>query len=102
MTDEYTPTVEDVREAYQVAGDGADFKRRFNERGTEFDRMIAAVERAARVEALREAAALAKQRQIDMEQCRKPDDCNLSARGAYLTCEDIIARAEDVERGVRD
>lgn len=53
----YTPTVEEVREAYQVAGDGADFKRRFNERGIEFDRMVASVERAAAVKALREAAA---------------------------------------------
>lgn len=37
MTDEYTPETEEIREAYQIAGDGADFKRRFFERGEDFD-----------------------------------------------------------------
>jgi hypothetical protein len=47
MTDEYTPTVEEVRGFYD---------ERFRGGGTEFDRMIAVVERAAAVKALREAA----------------------------------------------
>lgn len=93
MTSEYTPTEFEARETY-AAGD-------VHMEG-EFDRMIARVRAEARIAGLREAASIAKARQIDMEQCHKPDDCNVIARGAYLTCEDIICRAEDVERGVYD
>lgn len=38
MTEPYTPTTEEVREFYQSSEDGLDFKRRFFERGAEFDR----------------------------------------------------------------
>ncbi len=48
---EYTPTVEEVREEWATAP-----RRDRNARYAEFDRMIAAVERAAAVKALREAA----------------------------------------------
>jgi hypothetical protein len=49
MTDEYTPTVEEVR----ASADWGAFTD-----PAEFDRMVAAVERAAAVKALREAARL--------------------------------------------
>jgi len=62
---DYTPTVSEVREAYQAAGEGIDFKRRFNERGDEFDTWLAHVQADARKEALREAA--------DMFHARLPD-----------------------------
>ena len=50
MTD-YTPTLDELREAYQATGDGLDFKRRHDERAAEFDRAIAKV----KADALREA-----------------------------------------------
>ncbi|MCW2287018.1 hypothetical protein EDF60_1669 [Leucobacter luti] len=53
---EYTPTGEESRECYASSGDGLDFKRRFNERLVEHDRMIAEVERAAAEKALTAAA----------------------------------------------
>ena len=37
---ENIPTMAELREAYQSTGDGLDFKRRFFERGEEFDRAI--------------------------------------------------------------
>ena len=40
MTEQYTPTTAEVREAYQGTGDGLDFKRRYAERGEEFDRWL--------------------------------------------------------------
>lgn len=48
---EYTPTVEEVRDEWATA-----LRGERNARCAEFDRMIAAVERAAAVKALREAA----------------------------------------------
>jgi hypothetical protein len=38
----HTPDTEEVRESYQSTGDGLDFKRRYNERGEEFDRWLEA------------------------------------------------------------
>lgn len=56
---EYTPTVEEAREGYSYyatnMGDW-DFEQKKAEGRAEFDRMIAGVERAAAVKALREAA----------------------------------------------
>lgn len=43
MSDDFTPDTEEVRESYQSMGDGLDFKRRYNERGEEFDRWLAAL-----------------------------------------------------------
>lgn len=53
MTDDYTPDTEEVREAYQISGDGADFKRRFFERGEDFDTWI----RKVKAEAFNEGAS---------------------------------------------
>jgi hypothetical protein len=56
MADEYTPSVATVRDAYashesEYLGDNG-----YRKQAAEFDRMIAAVERAAAVKALREVA----------------------------------------------
>jgi hypothetical protein len=48
----YTPSNDEVRESYQQADDGIDFKSVYYERGREYDRWFAQV----RAEALREAA----------------------------------------------
>jgi len=58
MTDEYTPTVEEVR----ASADWGAFTD-----PAEFDRMVAAVERAAAVKALREAARMLETRQHDLD-----------------------------------
>lgn len=49
---------EAVREAYQAADDGLDFKRRFQERGHEFDQWLETIKTEARAEALEEAAKI--------------------------------------------
>jgi len=102
---EYTPTTDEVRREY-AAGRGRMGLAIDLDTHSDFNRWLAAhdaqVQRAARIAGLREAALIAKVRQIDMEQCHKPDNCNVIARGAYLTCEDIMARVEDVEGGVYD
>jgi hypothetical protein len=46
----HTPDTEEVRESYQSTGDGLDFKRRYNERGEEFDRWLEAHDAALIVE----------------------------------------------------
>lgn len=54
---EYTPTVEEVRENYaDYASENCVRRRGTCDHHAEFDRMIAQVERAAAVKALREAA----------------------------------------------
>ncbi len=45
MSDEHTPTTEEVRECYQMSLDGLDFKRVALERGQDFDRWLAALKR---------------------------------------------------------
>jgi hypothetical protein len=59
---EYTPTVEEVREKWACLLGGLYRDKRY----AEFDRMIAAVERAAAVKALREAAQMLENRQGDL------------------------------------
>lgn len=43
MSDEYTPTTDEIRESYQMSGDGLDFKSVAERRGEEFDRWLAAL-----------------------------------------------------------
>jgi hypothetical protein len=54
--DEYTPTTEQVREAYQMTGDGLDFKRAAEQRGGAFDRWLADHDKAVRQVTLQDAA----------------------------------------------
>ncbi len=56
----YTPTSSEVRDAYQSTGDGLDFKRRYFERGDEFDRWLASVERVAAAQALSDQSVKAR------------------------------------------
>jgi hypothetical protein len=51
------PNGDEVREAYQSSGDGLDYKRRYFERGDEFDAWIATL----RAEVYRDAARLITQ-----------------------------------------
>jgi len=55
MTDEYTPTVEEVRDQW-ASSPRYRWAVMLSDRFADFDRMIAQVERAAAVKALREAA----------------------------------------------
>ena len=52
----YTPSETEVREAYQMTGDGLDFKKASERRGEEFDRWLAAVKRETAAQALEDAA----------------------------------------------
>ena len=60
MAEPFTPTTEEVRESYQSTDDGLDFKRRFFERGEEFDRWLEQERRAAALKALEAAETVVR------------------------------------------
>lgn len=61
MADDYTPSMDDLREAYEYMGDGADFRSARDRRRAEFDRAM----EAQRREQIESDAQIAERVDID-------------------------------------
>lgn len=92
MTD-YTPTTEDVSEAYargacEVYDDGTNCP----ECRAEFYHWFANELAKARADEREKCIRIAEDRAIDMHYCTKDDDCEMKARGIDLVVADLCSR----------